>query len=114
MFLVAGFGLSGYMSPSVAMGCLIAYYLVSIEIYLATYTVGVFKLSYGIWGPTELRVLLAIGNIALMFRPHVAIAGHQYLLADVGAAFAIPVIAGVALLGAFRNTARLYAEERLS
>ena len=83
------------MSLSVAMAFLIAYYLMNIEIYLATYTVGVFKLSYGIWGPTELRVLLAIGNIAMMFKPHVTIAGHRFLLADVGAAVAIPFIVAV-------------------
>jgi hypothetical protein len=113
LFLIAGFGLSGYMSLSVAMAFLIAYYLLNIEIYLATYTVGVFKLSYGIWGPTELRVLLAIGNIAMMFKPHVTIAGHRFLLADVGAAVGIPVILAVAIIGALRNTARLYEEERL-
>jgi len=114
LFLVAGMGLSGYMSISVAMAFLIAYYLLNIEIYLATYTIGVFKLSYGIWGPTELRVVLAIGNIALMFKPNVTIAGHHFLLADVGAAVAIPFIATVAVIGTLRNTARLYAEERLS
>jgi len=113
LFLVAGFGLSGYMSLPVAMGFLIAYYLVNIEIYLATYTVGVFKLSYGIMGPTELRVLLAIGNIALMFRQYVTIAGHRYLLADVGAVVAIPVLIVFAIVGALRNTVRLYNEERL-
>ena len=113
-FLIAGFGLSGYMSLSVAMAFLIAYYLLNIEIYLATYTVGVFKLSYGIWGPTELRVLLAIGNIAMMFKPHVTVAGHRFLLADVGAAVGIPVILAVAIIGAVRNTARLYEEERLN
>jgi phosphatidylglycerophosphate synthase len=113
LFLVAGFGLSGYMSLSVAMGFLIAYYLMSIEIYLATYTVGVFKLSFGIWGPTELRVLLAIGNIALMFKPHVTVFGHRFLLADVGAVVAIPCIIAVAIIGTLRNTARLYDEERL-
>jgi phosphatidylglycerophosphate synthase len=113
LFLVAGFGLSGYMSLSVAMAFLIAYYLLNIEIYLATYTVGVFKLSYGVWGPTELRVLLAIGNVAMMYRPHVTIIGHRFLLADVGAAVAIPVIIVVAIAGAVRNTARLYEEERL-
>ena len=113
-FLIAGFGLSGYMSLSVAMAFLIAYYLLNIEIYLATYTVGVFKLSYGIWGPTELRVLLAIGNIAMMYKPHVTVAGHRFLLADVGAAVGIPVILAVAIIGAVRNTARLYEEERLN
>jgi phosphatidylglycerophosphate synthase len=112
-FLMAGFGLSGYMSLSVAMAILIAYYLLNIEIYLATYTVGVFKLSYGIWGPTELRVLLAIGNIAMMFKPHVTIAGHRFLLADVGAAVGMPVILAVTIIGALRNTSRLYNEERL-
>ena len=111
--LVAGFGLSGFMSLSVAMGFLIAYYLVNIEIYLATYTVGVFKLSYGIWGPTELRVLLAIGNIALMFKPHVTIVGHQFLLADVGAVVAIPFLLVFAIAGTLKNTSRLYNEERL-
>jgi len=114
LFLVAGLGLSGYMSPGVAMAFLIAYYLLSIELYLATYTVGVFKLSFGIWGPTELRVMLAIGNVVLMSHPHAGIAGHSFLLADAGAIIAIPVIAGFALMGALRNTARLYAEERLS
>jgi archaetidylinositol phosphate synthase len=114
LFLVAGLGLSGFMSPGVAMAFLIAYYLLSIELYLATYTVGVFKLSFGIWGPTELRVLLAVGNITLMVHPHVTIARHAFLLADVGAAVAIPAIAAMALIGALRNTARLYTEERLS
>lgn len=112
--LVTGFGLSGYMSPMVAMAFLVAYYILSIETYLAAYTVGVFKLSFGIWGPTELRILLAIGNVALMFRPHVVIAGHTFLLADVGAVVAIPGILGVAIIGSCRNTARLYHEERLS
>src|SRR5712671_3950204 len=113
MFLVAGFGLSGYMSPSVAMGFLIAYYLVSIEIYLATYTIGVFKLSYGIWGPTELRVLLAIGNIALMFRPHVTILDHTWLMTDVDAVVTIPALIAVAIFSSIRNTTKLYDQEQL-
>jgi phosphatidylglycerophosphate synthase len=111
--LMAGFGLSGYMSLPIAMAFLITYYLMIIEIYLATYTVGVFKLSYGIWGPTELRVMLAIGNIAMMFKPYVKVAGHRFLLADVGAAVAIPLIVAVTIIGALRNTTRLYIEERL-
>src|SRR6476659_3899433 len=45
-FLMAGLALSGYMSPLVAGGFLIAYLLLSIEIYLATYTIGTFHLSH--------------------------------------------------------------------
>src|SRR3954471_13383509 len=65
-FVLAGFGLSGYMSLPIAMGFLIAYFLVNIEIYLATYTLGVFKLSYGIMGPTEMRIVVCIGNVVLL------------------------------------------------
>ena len=114
LFLIGGLGLSGYMSPLVAMALMIAYYLLSIEIYLATYTIGVFKLSFGIWGPTELRILLAAGNIALIFQKSAQFAGHSYLLADAGGVVAIAVLASLALHSAVRNTLRLYAEERLS
>src|SRR2546427_5358283 len=51
LFLIGGLGLSGFMTGVVALALLIAYFMLSIEIYLATYTIGVFKLSYGIWGP---------------------------------------------------------------
>jgi archaetidylinositol phosphate synthase len=114
LFLVGGLGLSGYMTPLVAMALMIAYYLLSIEIYLATYTIGVFKLSFGIWGPTELRILLAAGNIALMFQKTAKFRSHSYLLADAGALVAIVVLASLALHSAVRNTLRLYAEEPLS
>src|SRR5207244_81447 len=40
--LVAGLGLSGFMSPLVAAGFLIAYFMLSIEIYLATYCLALF------------------------------------------------------------------------
>jgi phosphatidylglycerophosphate synthase len=111
--LISGMGLSGYMTGTIAMALLIAYFLLSIEIYLATYTIGVFKLSYGWWGPTELRVMLAIGNLVLFFRPQVTIAGNRYLLCDVGAVVAILGMLIVTIFSAVRNTARLYDEERI-
>jgi archaetidylinositol phosphate synthase len=111
--LIGGLGLSGYMNGTIAMGLLIAYFMLSGETYLATHTMGVFKLSYGIWGPTELRILLAIGNVALFFKPLVTIRGQLYRLCDVGGFIAIIGIAGVVVASAIRNTARLYNEERL-
>src|SRR5581483_8585302 len=53
-FLMSGLAFSGYMSPSVAYAFLIFYLLLSIEIYLATYTIGTFHLSFWSFGPTEL------------------------------------------------------------
>jgi archaetidylinositol phosphate synthase len=111
--VIAGLGLSGYMSPSIAMMFLIAYFLVNIEIYLATYTIGVFKLSYGILGPTEMRVIVSIGNIALLVKKTATIAGTPYLLCDVAGVVGIVVLVAIAIVSSIRNTVRLYNEERL-
>src|SRR5688572_8291263 len=113
IFLVAGLGLSGYMSPSIAMAFLIAYFLMNIEIYLATYTLGVFKLSYGIMGPTEFRVIICIGNLVLLSRRTVRIGENSYLLCDVSGVVAIVAILGIAIFSSIKNTKRLYNEERL-
>src|SRR5204863_3612850 len=75
LFVFAGLALSGYMSERVAVGLLVAYFLLSIETYLATYTVGKFHLSFGAFSPTELRLLLIIGNIVLLIKPVVTLAG---------------------------------------
>jgi phosphatidylglycerophosphate synthase len=111
--MVGGLGLSGYMSPNVAMAFLIAYFLVNIEIYLATYTLGVFKLSYGVMGPTEFRVIVCIGNLVLLNRKTVRIGENSYLLCDVSGVVAIVVLLVIAIVSSIRNTKRLYNEERL-
>lgn len=110
-FLIGGLALSGRMSPGVAAAVMIAYFMLNIEIYLATYCIGVFRLSFGIWGPTELRVVLAIGSIAMMFRTTCTIAGRQMLIADMGGIVAIAGMGVILLTSVIRNTARLYREE---
>ena len=103
-----GLALSGYMSERIAVGLLVAYFLLSIEVYLATYTVGKFHLSFGAFSPTELRLLLIIGNIALLSKPLVTLAGRQYLLFDIGGLIGI-VGMSVALLWAIvKHTAYLH------
>jgi archaetidylinositol phosphate synthase len=47
LFVVAGLAFSGYMNWWVAMGLLLSFYLLSINAYLATYTLGTFRLSTG-------------------------------------------------------------------
>src|SRR2546427_10812104 len=113
IFLVGGIGLSGYMTGTIAMALIIAYFLLAIEIYLATYTIGVFRLSFGIWGPTELRIVLAIGTLVLLKKPVVSIGDTKYLLCDVGGVAAIVAMTAFAIYSSIRNTIRLYREERL-
>jgi archaetidylinositol phosphate synthase len=110
LFLFGGLALSGYMSPPVAAIVLIAYYLVSLEVYLATYSPGRFQMSFFGMGPTELRVLLAIGNIALLINPDAAL-WHRFALFDVGGIAGAVGLAGVFICSAIRNTRTLYLAE---
>jgi phosphatidylglycerophosphate synthase len=112
-FLMLGLALSGYMSPFIGLGLLIVYFLLSIEVYLATYTIGTFHLSFWKFGPTELRVLLCIGNLALFWRPVVGLFGYRFLLFDVGGAIGIVGMTVMAITSAVRHTKVLYDAERL-
>ncbi len=113
LFLVVGLGFSGYMHAAVAAGLLIVYYLFSINMYLATYALGVFKMSYGIFGGTELRILLALGNLGLLAAPRVNAFGAVLRLYDVLGVFAIVVLAVVLLASVVANTRKLYELEQL-
>src|SRR5581483_5489750 len=111
--LMGGLALSGYIHPYVAIGMLVAFLMLSIEVYLSTYTIGKFQLSYWIFGPTELRIVLAIGNITLLYHPMSHIAGRQYRLFDVGGVIAIIAMATMLIGSAVLHTVQLYREERV-
>jgi archaetidylinositol phosphate synthase len=113
LFLLWGLGLSGYMSPAIAAGLLIIYYLLSIETYLATYTLGTFHISFWKFSPTELRILLAIGNIAAMLDPVAHLGGYDCLLFDAGGAVGIAGMALMATTAAVKHAAALYRAEPL-
>lgn len=113
LFLLGGLALSGYMSPWLALGLLVAYLMLSIEIYLASYTLGDFKISYFKMGPTELRLLLSIGNLALLWKPMVHLSGRAYRLFDVGATIGVSGMMLILLVSVVKNTARLYRREPL-
>jgi archaetidylinositol phosphate synthase len=109
--LMCGLCSSGYITPAIGFAFLIAYLLLSIEIYLATYTIGKFHLSYWRFGPTELRILLSIGNVVVLTRPHAQIFGQQYLLFDVGFVIGTVALALILLQAAIAHTVQLYNEE---
>lgn len=62
-----GLGMTLYIDLRVALTCLVAYMLLSVLVYVRTYTVGQFQLSYGKLGPTEVRVLAILLNLAMYF-----------------------------------------------
>jgi archaetidylinositol phosphate synthase len=110
-FLISGIALSGYITPAIAYAFLVAYLLLSIEIYLATYTVGKFHLSYWSFGPTELRILLAIGNTVLLWHPNAKILGQEYKLFDLGFGIGAVALGLILIQATVQHTVQLYREE---
>jgi len=111
--LMGGLALSGYMHPWIAIGLLLAFLMLSIQSYLATHALGEFRLSFWRFGPTELRILLAAGNLALLWKPNVHVFGGQYRLFDVGGTIGLAGMALMLVAVTVQNTVRLYREERI-
>jgi phosphatidylglycerophosphate synthase len=109
--LTLGMVASGLMSLPLALGFLVAYFLVSLEVYLATYCLATFRMSFLGFGPTELRLLLAAGNVAALAWPQASILGQAWPLFDVGAAVAIPILLIAFLTAAVRNGRALFVAE---
>lgn len=108
--LMAGLALSGFMDPVIAISLLVLFLLLSIQSYLATYTLGEFRMSFWSFGPTELRVLLVLGNLAL-FRWRLVL--HKYRPFDVGGATGIAGMVAILFFFTWKNIVRLYKQERI-
>jgi archaetidylinositol phosphate synthase len=111
--LMCGLGYSGFLHWQTAIALLIAFLILSSESYLATYTLSCFQLSQGIFGPTEIRILMIIGNLALLRNPYAALFGHKMLLFDLGGTIAAVVMFAMAIGITLRHTAELYRQEPL-
>jgi len=111
--IFGGLILGGHMSSVLGLAFVAAYFLVVIEISLATHARGTFRLSaFGV-GPTELRILLVIGTLVLMRSSDVQMFGHRWLLFDVGGAVGIAGFLLTFVYSAVANGMALYKEERL-
>src|SRR5205823_12478998 len=113
LFVLGGLAISGRMTPLIASAVLIAYFLLSIEIYLATYCVGRFEMSHWGLGPTELRIVLAVGTLTLFVKPLVTIAGMRVPLFDAGGIVAAAGMMLTAIVAMVRHGIVLYRAERI-
>ena len=107
--LLAGYGASGAMHPLVASALLVGFLMVMAEVMMATYCLGSFHMSFWRVGPTELRIFLVIGNIALLWRPSALGIG----LFDWGGAIGAAGLFVTFCVSAGRHTKQLYREERI-
>src|SRR5580704_7464056 len=111
LFLMSGLAASTYVDWRIAIGLLVAFLLLSIESYLASYTLGIFRLSFAKFGPTEIRILLGIANAVLFFLPATRIPGWSHRLLDIGGAIAIVAMTAMAIFAAVTHTLALYRQE---
>ena len=96
------------MHPLVAAALLVGFLMVMAEVVMATYCLGSFHLSFWRLGPTELRILLMIGNIALLWRP----TPFGIPLYDLGGAIGAAGLLVTFCVTAVRHTRQLYREEK--
>lgn len=111
--LLLGLAASGLVQPALAVALLVVYYLLSIHIYLATHTQGVFKISYGGVGGTELRLVVAALNLLVLALPRVTMAGVTVNVLDAACGAALVGLVAVTIRAAARTTRELYCLERV-
>ena len=109
--LIGGMSLSGYMSPWVAALLLIAYFMLTVEVFLATHVLGTFRMSFFKVGPTELRILLAVGNTVALWKPTSHVFGQEFPFFDIGGLIGAIGLALTLVLSAISNTRKLYRLE---
>jgi archaetidylinositol phosphate synthase len=100
-----GLGFSPYMLLAVGLSIVIAYLLLSINVYLETHVFESFSFSYGSLGPTEVRlVLIGLNTVALTAGPlpfHAL--GIGATIYDVVGLGAVGTMVGMLLFRAMRN-----------
>ena len=104
----AGLALSPYVNPCAALGVVVVYLALSINVYLESNVFGVFRLAYGRLGPTEVRIILIAANAVLAL---IAPGPSLYFVAS--ATVALLGLAMVGMLGVrvAQNLSRLSREE---
>ena len=91
----AGLGLSPYVALSIALAGVLAYLVLSINVYLESAVFGVFRLGYGHVGPTEARIILMVANALL------AVSGRSVVVVTIAncaaACLAVGMLAAVSM-----------------
>jgi phosphatidylglycerophosphate synthase len=113
LFLTGGLALSGLLDWRISLGLYVGFLMLSVEGYLATYALGVFRLSCARFGPTEIRILLALGNVMLWLNPEMRVIGSRWRLFDFGGIVAIAVMGVMFVVLAVSHTVELRRQERL-
>ena len=94
-----GLGLSGFFKIEIALAFVIMYLILMIHVELITYVQNEFKYSFGLVGPTEIRIIGILLTIVMFFLPvkYFDILGYTLTQYDFFASFAV-VVMGMIIL----------------
>jgi archaetidylinositol phosphate synthase len=99
-----GLGLSPYVDLGIALGAVVLYLVLSINVYLESTVFGAFRLGYGRFGPTEARLILIAANVALALAGSGGAGGAVVsLAANVGLALLTLGMLGMLVIRFVRN-----------
>jgi archaetidylinositol phosphate synthase len=110
--LLAGLAVSGWITPSVALGLLVAYLLFLIHMGYAAHTIGRFEMSYSGVGGTELRIGLAVVNVVILTWPTIPLGWTRVLLLDLLGALALSAMAALLVRAVWQTAVALDRADR--
>ena len=110
--MIFGLAYSGVVSQPFVWLVMALFFIASINTYLATNTVNIFKISYQRISTTEARVLLIIVNTILIFVKRITLFGFRFFWLDVMLGLGALFLLIVTIRSAFLNLRKLDAEER--
>jgi phosphatidylglycerophosphate synthase len=104
-----GLGLSPYMLLSVGMSIVVAYLILSINIYLESQVLGDFRFGYGVVGPTETRlILIGLNTVAVLIGPiPFEVFGVGATVFDLAGLIAVALMTGMLSRRVIRNLRNL-------
>ncbi len=97
-FIAVGVGLSPYVRFDLALFALAGYLLMSVSVHVRTYCTGVFWMSYGGIGTTEIRLIIILANTLVYFIGNPIV---RTPLVDVTVYDLIALVVGISLLVVF-------------
>ena len=89
-----GLGLSGFVRVEIALAFIIMYLMLMMHVELVTYVENEFKYSFGLFGPTEFRIIGILLAVVMFFIPvkYFDIWGYTLTQYDLFATFAVVVM----------------------
>lgn len=108
-----GLAYSGFINNTLALSTLTIYLIMSINAYLSASVFGSFQISYWKISPTELRILMIIGNSYIYYKPKLKLFSYEFLLFDIAYGIGLIILFFMLIIHLIINSYKLYKEEKI-